>query len=74
MELSWTGPPNVSYSVTIAARDQPQPKTELANKATTRRVPVDPGTQYCFQIEGTDGRQTYVSNVLGIRGALCKFG
>jgi serine/threonine protein kinase len=74
VELSWTGPPNVSYSVTIAGRDQPQPKTELVNRATTRRVPVDPGAQYCFRIEGTDGRQTYVSNVQGIRGAICKFG
>jgi eukaryotic-like serine/threonine-protein kinase len=74
VELSWTGPPNVSYSVTIAARDQQQPKTELANRATTRRVQVDPGAQYCFRIEGTDGRQTYVSNVQGIRGAICKFG
>jgi eukaryotic-like serine/threonine-protein kinase len=72
VELSWTGPPNVSYNVTIAPRGQPT-RTELVNRATTRRVPVDPSTQYCFRIEGTDGRQAYVSNAQAIRGALCRF-
>jgi serine/threonine protein kinase len=72
VELSWRGPPNVRYSITIAPRERPT-ITELVNQATTRQVPVDPGVQYCFRIEGTDGRQPYVSNVQGIRGAVCRF-
>lgn len=73
VELSWTGPPNLTYNLSIAPKDQPM-KTELAGRATTRRVAVEPGIQYCFRIEGTDGRQTYISNVQGIRGAICRFG
>jgi hypothetical protein len=72
VELSWRGPPNLSYSITIASKDRAT-KTELANRATTRRVPIDPDVQYCFRIEGTDGRQTYMSNVQAIRGAICRF-
>lgn len=71
VELSWTGPPNLTYNVTIGVGQTT--RTELANQATTRRVQIDPGTQYCFRIEGTDGRRAYVSNVQGIRGAICRF-
>jgi serine/threonine protein kinase len=72
VELSWKGPPGLSYSVSIAPRGGQRTNT-LVNQATTQRVPVRAGVQYCFRIEGTDGRRTYVSNVKSLRGAVCRF-
>jgi serine/threonine protein kinase len=72
VELSWKGPPGLSYSVSIAPSDGQRTST-LVNQATTQRVPVRAGVQYCFRIEGTDGRRTYVSNVKSLRGAICRF-
>ena len=44
----------------------------LAQRATTMSVPVDPVRKYCFEVQGTNGVDIYVSAPKPIRGAGCK--
>lgn len=71
--LTWTADAALDYGVIVAAEGG-EPQVLLADRATTLTVPVEPGTQYCFQIQGTDGRNGVVeSNVQSVRGAVCRF-
>ena len=71
--LSWQGPPGMSYAVIVAAAGQPTPAAKLVNQVKTRTFAIEPGRQYCFQVQGTfDGIRAVQSAPLGINGATCQ--
>lgn len=71
--LSWTADRGLDYGVIVAAEGA-QPTTQLADRATTITLPVEPGLRYCFQVQGADGVSgVFESNVQSLRGAVCRF-
>jgi hypothetical protein len=71
--LTWAADAALDYGVIVAAEGA-EPQVLLADRATMLTVPVDPGTQYCFRVQGTDGRNGVAeSNVQSLRGAICRF-
>lgn len=71
--LTWTADAALDYGVIVAAEGA-EPQVLLADRATSLTVPVEPGTQYCFRVQGTDGRNGVAeSNVQSVRGAVCRF-
>lgn len=73
VELAWSGPAGWEYAVSIAEEGAATPAdVKLVSTETTFTVDVDPGKQYCFQVQGSpDGSQVGVSEVRAIRGAKC---
>jgi eukaryotic-like serine/threonine-protein kinase len=71
--LHWSADRTLDFAVIVAAGDAPA-STKLVNRVTTYTVPVQPGVQYCFLVQGTDGRgQVVESKAAAIRGAICRF-
>jgi hypothetical protein len=68
--LSWSGTPGLRYTL-VVTRPGEQPREEPAGDATTLTVATEPGSAYCFQVRGTDGRQVVESNVQRLRDAVC---
>ncbi len=71
VRLTWRGTPaGLVYLVVTAPEGRPLTKSaELSEPALD--IPVEPGLRYCFEVQGTDGKQVYVSAPTGIRGATC---
>ncbi len=70
VDLSWQAPQGLTFGVVVAAENE-ETKVVIANQGRTMRVPVDPNRKYCFQIQGTDGRQVLQSEPKPVRGAVC---
>ncbi|MCE3552385.1 protein kinase [Pseudonocardia sp. RS11V-5] len=75
VELTWAAedPGPLDYAVLIG---QPgaAPAVELVGRVTSYTVPVEPGTQYCFQVQGSNQAGTVSeSNVQPVRDAVCRF-
>jgi eukaryotic-like serine/threonine-protein kinase len=71
VDLTWTGPPGMTYGVAVAAENT-ETKVVMANQSRTMRVPVEPQRKYCFQVQATDGVQVMLSAARPIRGATCR--
>ncbi len=70
VELKWQSTDStLQYAVIVAGADLPR-KTLYAEGAGYT-VPVEPGRQYCFLIQGTDGIVPFESQSKGVRGAHC---
>ncbi|HWO60207.1 MAG TPA: protein kinase [Umezawaea sp.] len=71
VRLTWSSTPaDLDYVVITAPEGKPNTKTAVLREHTTE-IPVEPGVRYCFEVQGTDGRQVYLSAPKGIRGATC---
>ncbi|WNV86180.1 protein kinase domain-containing protein [Umezawaea sp. Da 62-37] len=71
VRLTWRSPrAGLVYLVITAPEGKPRGKSAELDE-TTLDVPVEPGLRYCFEIQGSDGKQVYVSAPTGIRGATC---
>jgi hypothetical protein len=75
VELTWTteDPGPLDYAVLIG---QPgaAPAVELVGRVTSYAVPVESGTQYCFQVQGSNqAGSVSESNVQPVRDAVCRF-
>jgi hypothetical protein len=71
--LAWQGPPGMSYAVIVAVAGQPTPAAKLVNQERTRTFVIEPGRQYCFQVQGSfDGVRAVQSQSRGINGATCE--
>lgn len=69
--LSWTSAlAQADYAVIVAPEGEPN-HAELASRAHTATVRVDPVKRYCFEVRATDGRAVYTSLSRSIRGAVC---
>ncbi|MCT2585889.1 protein kinase domain-containing protein [Actinophytocola gossypii] len=72
VELNWTGSHTMTYAVVIAEEGKSEPKVDLVGSVTSMTVEVEPGQQYCFQIQATTSERTYESKVRALRGATCQ--
>ena len=73
VELSWTGPPGLQYVVVVGEAGKPE-AYRIVNRSTTARIDVSPSTPLCFRVQGADASGPKgESNVVGIRGARCRF-
>jgi hypothetical protein len=70
VSLTWDGPAGWNYAVIVAAQTGDR-STQLAGQRTASEVAVQPGTPYCFVVQGTDGSTVTESAPVGIRGAVC---
>ncbi len=71
VELKWTSQATLDFGVAIAEEGQP-PRFEMANRAQSTTITVDPIRKYCFQIHASDGAKVYKSVPKAVRGATCK--
>jgi hypothetical protein len=71
VDLTWSGPADLEYGVVVAHGSQSA--VTLAQHNRSASIPVQAGEQYCFQIQATNGLGVVESNVVGVRGAVCRF-
>ncbi|WP_460518173.1 serine/threonine protein kinase [Flindersiella endophytica] len=71
VDLSWSGTPGLNYALVVAQVGKPA-DLKLVYKRTKYRVPVVPGVQYCFAVQGTDGINTFETEPRPIRDAQCE--
>lgn len=72
--LRWSTDRPLDFGVVVAEDGAPA-TVQVGDRTTSATVAVREGVQYCFQIQGADGRNpVVVSDVEGIRGALCRDG
>lgn len=72
VELGWRSAEPLTYAVFVAEQGGQSPKTRYRGRGTTLTVEVEPGLKYCFQVQGTDGVQTFESEPVPIRGGTCE--
>jgi serine/threonine protein kinase len=73
VELQWTGPSELQYVVVVAEVGKPE-DYRIVNRVTTARIDVAPAAQLCFRIQGVNAAGVQgQSNVVSIRGAVCRF-
>lgn len=70
VELSWRSSEPLDFGVVVAAEGKPA-KVLIVRGGNSYRVPVDPVSKYCFQIQGSDSIKVYESQPKPIRGATC---
>ncbi|WP_309114272.1 protein kinase [Saccharothrix sp.] len=67
--ITWSGP-DLDYVVITAPEGKPNfPSPETRDR--TARITVEPNRKHCFEVQGTDGRNTYHSKPHPIRSAKC---
>jgi hypothetical protein len=71
VRLSWSAPDELDFMVVIAAEGK-KTDYELAARSHSVTLPVELGLKYCFQVQATDGDNTYESNVVSMRDAVCR--
>jgi hypothetical protein len=71
VRLSWSASEELDFIVVVAAEGK-ETEYELAERNTSMTLPVELGLKYCFQVQATDGNDTYESNVVAMRNATCK--
>ncbi|WP_072482118.1 protein kinase domain-containing protein [Amycolatopsis australiensis] len=69
--LTWHAPPNLDFAVLVTEAGQPSPRVIIAQRATSREIPVERGRGYCFRIQAASPRGTWQSQARPIRGAVC---
>ncbi|MEV5961941.1 protein kinase [Kribbella sp. NPDC051952] len=69
--LNWTFPRKLTYYVFVAEQGSKQPQPTYKGPGTSLTVQVSAGLKYCFEVQGTDGVEFFISQPLGIRGATC---
>jgi hypothetical protein len=70
--LKWKFAKGLNYAVFAAEQGSKTPKIIFRGTGTTSTVQVSPGLKYCFEVQGTDGRDVFYSTPRSIRGATCK--
>ncbi|MEV1118071.1 protein kinase [Actinosynnema sp. NPDC049800] len=70
VRLAWRSSAKLDYVVIVAPEGQPNRATVQLREQTTQ-IPVEPGRKYCFEVQGTDRDNVYVSQPKGIRDAVC---
>jgi serine/threonine protein kinase len=70
--LTWSYPRALTYYVFVAEQGGKRAQPTFKGVATTLTVQVSSGLKYCFQVQGTDGVNTFESVPVPIRGATCK--
>jgi hypothetical protein len=70
VRLAWRSSAKLDYVVIVAPEGQPNRAT-VQMRVLTTEIPVEPGRGYCFEVQGTDGDHTYVSQPKSIRDAVC---
>jgi eukaryotic-like serine/threonine-protein kinase len=68
--LTWHSDVDLEYAVVIAGESMETKVVRTGRKATTK-LPIDKGRRYCFQVQGTDGMDTYQTQPMPIRRAVC---
>lgn len=71
VKLTWSSPEVLDFAVVVAPAGQPN-RTIYAERKHTFDVPVTPGLQYCFAVQGTNGPQVVETPPRPIRGATCE--
>ena len=73
VELNWRSTESeLDFAVVVAAEGEKEPKVLLAKRNQSMTVPVQPGRKYCFQVQATNGNDTYESDPVPLRGATCR--
>lgn len=67
--ITWTGP-DLDYVVVTAPEGRPN-FASAETRERTARITVEPNLRYCFEVHGTDGRNTHRSAPHPIRAAKC---
>jgi eukaryotic-like serine/threonine-protein kinase len=70
--LNWTTDDDSLYFGVVVTPEGEPNDTLSAERNRTMRVPVDPKRKYCFQIRGANGDKYVVSQVKGVREAVCR--
>lgn len=70
--LKWSFSKPLRYAVFVAEQGAKEPRAMGQGNGTTLTVQVSPGLKYCFEVQGTDGREVFYSTPRSIRGATCK--
>jgi hypothetical protein len=70
--LKWSFSKPLTYAVFVAEQGAKAPRSTYRGSGTTLTVQVSPGLKYCFEVQGTDGRDVFYSTPRSIRGATCK--
>ncbi len=70
--LKWSFSKPLTYAVFVAEQGAKAPRAMYRGSGTTLTVQVSPGLTYCFEVQGTDGREVFYSTPRSIRGATCK--
>ncbi|MDN5857550.1 MAG: hypothetical protein L0H84_02915, partial [Pseudonocardia sp.] len=74
VDLRWSADTTLDYNLVIGVGGQQQPDSKLVGRVTEYTLPVDPGRPYCFRVQGsTPTGEVAQSNVVSIRGAVCRF-
>ncbi|GAB3938235.1 hypothetical protein GCM10029976_052430 [Kribbella albertanoniae] len=70
--LKWSFSKPLTYAVFVAEQGAKAPRAMYRGSGTTLTVQVSQGLTYCFEVQGTDGREVFYSKPTSIRGATCK--
>jgi eukaryotic-like serine/threonine-protein kinase len=71
VDLTWhSSTPGLDYAVVVAPEGKAN-DVQYAQRATSKRIPVEPSLKYCFLVQGTNGPTTVQSAPQGIRDAHC---
>jgi len=70
--LKWSFGKPLTYAVFVAEQGAKTPRSTYRGSGTTLTVQVSQGLKYCFEVQGTDGREVFYSTPRSIRGATCK--
>ncbi|MFB6720116.1 serine/threonine protein kinase [Kribbella sp. NPDC056345] len=70
--LKWSFSKPLTYAVFVAEQGAKAPRAMYRGSGTALTVQVSPGLKYCFEVQGTDGREVFYSKPRSIRDATCK--
>ncbi|MFK4084090.1 serine/threonine-protein kinase [Kribbella sp. NPDC020789] len=70
--LKWTFAKPLTYAVFAAEQGAKTPRIVFRGSGTTTIVQLSPRLKYCFEVQGTDGRDVFYSTPRSIRGATCQ--
>ncbi|WP_344153376.1 protein kinase domain-containing protein [Kribbella yunnanensis] len=70
--LKWSFSKPLTYAVFVAEQGAKAPRPMYRGSGTSLTVQVSQGLKYCFEVQGTDGREVFYSTPRSIRGATCK--
>ncbi|MFC9687712.1 serine/threonine-protein kinase [Kribbella sp. NPDC056951] len=70
--LKWSFSKPLTYAVFVAEQGAKAPRPMYRGRGTSLTVQVSQGLKYCFEVQGTDGREVFYSTPRSIRDATCK--
>lgn len=71
VRLSWSASEELDFVVVVAEEGKGR-KYKFAERNTSMTFSVELDLTYCFRVQGSDGNDTYESNVVSMRNATCK--